>query len=194
MVKQRCIPCEVGDTGPNCTTRCLYPAYGQGCQSVCKCTKKDCNYVYGCKNATGNVCIGTEGVECCQGHKWNNEETSCNPCDKGYNGHKCNAICPFPTYGLDCQTICNCTETFCDPVDGCTYKTEFETYMTTNFTTAIHWNDYRNASTDGRQSMLMIGIGVLAAVALLLIFVILYTYRLENVNNETESRIFYSVK
>lgn len=66
--------------------------------------------------------------------------------------------------------------------------------MTTNSTTAIHWNDYRNASTDGRQSMLMLGIGVLAAVALLLICVILYTYRLENVNNETESKILYSVK
>lgn len=66
--------------------------------------------------------------------------------------------------------------------------------MTTNSTTAIYWNDYRNASTDGRQSMLMIGNGVLAAVALLLIFVILYTYRLENVNNETESKIFDSVK
>lgn len=101
----------------------------------------------------------TEGVECCQGHKWNNEETSCirryklcnflfdnKPqykymylysipfkvfficyilaCDKGYNGHNCNAICPFPTYGLDCQSICNCTETFCDPVDGCTGHTK----------------------------------------------------------------------
>lgn len=69
-----------------------------------------------------------------------------------------------------------------------------ETYMTTNSTTAIHWNNYQNASTDGRQSMLMIGIGVLAAAALFIIFVILYTYRLENVNNETESKINYSVK
>lgn len=44
-------------------------------------------------------------------------------CDKGYNGHNCNAICSFPTYGLDCQSMVNCTETFCDPVDGCTGHT-----------------------------------------------------------------------
>lgn len=43
--------------------------------------------------------------------------------DKGYNGQNCNAICSFPTYGLDCQSIFNCTETFCDPVDGCTGHT-----------------------------------------------------------------------
>lgn len=52
------VACRMGDTGPNFTTRCLYPAYGQGCQSVCKCTKKDCSYVSGCKTTTGNICIG----------------------------------------------------------------------------------------------------------------------------------------
>lgn len=52
------VACEVGDTGPNYTTRCLYPAYGQGCQSVCKCTKKDCNYVYGCKTQQETYVLG----------------------------------------------------------------------------------------------------------------------------------------
>lgn len=118
----------MGYTGPNCTTRCLYPEYGQGCQSVCKCTKKDCNYVYGCKNTTGNVCIGCylhfmlkwlleyndmylcenkymancfsnwkrDGVECCQGHKWNNEETSC------IRRYK---LCNFLSYATFCLII-----------------------------------------------------------------------------------------
>lgn len=40
-------------------------------------------------------------------------------CDKGYSGQNCEDMCNFPTYGLDCQSICYCTETQCDPVDGC---------------------------------------------------------------------------
>lgn len=40
-------------------------------------------------------------------------------CDKGYTGHNCEDICHSPTYGVDCQSMCNCTETQCHPVDGC---------------------------------------------------------------------------
>lgn len=40
-------------------------------------------------------------------------------CVKGFTGHNCNVICPCPAYGLDCQSICNCTEKSCDPGDGC---------------------------------------------------------------------------
>lgn len=123
QLKQICMPCEAGYTGLNCTIKCLYPLYGQGCQSVCKCAEEVCHYMYGCKNPTGNICIGTNGIECCQGYKWNKEETTCIPCDKGFTGNNCNVICPFPSYGLDCQSICNCTETSCNPVDGCTGQT-----------------------------------------------------------------------
>ncbi|XP_065929625.1 cell death abnormality protein 1 [Magallana gigas] len=172
-VKQSCIPCEAGYTGDNCTIRCVYPLYGQGCQSTCKCTKEDCNSIYGCKNQIGNICIGTNGIECCQGYKWNNEETRCIPCVKGFIGHNCNVICPFPAYGLECQSICNCTENSCDPGDGCIgHTTENETHMQNNSTSAVNWNNYQNVSTDGKQPMLMIGIGVLAAVALFIVTVI----------------------
>lgn len=53
-----CVACEAGSTGDNCKIKCLYPLYGQGCQSTCKCTKEDCNSIYGCINQTGNICIG----------------------------------------------------------------------------------------------------------------------------------------
>nr|XP_034309253.1 cell death abnormality protein 1-like isoform X2 [Crassostrea gigas] len=194
-VKQSCIPCEAGYTGYNCTIKCLYPLYGQGCQSTCKCTKEDCNSLYGCINQAGNICIGTNGIACCQGYKWNNEEARCIPCVKGFTGHNCNVICPFPAYGLDCQSICNCTEKSCDPGDGCIgHTTENETHMQNNSTSAVNWNNYQNVSTDGKQPMLIIGIGVLAAVALFIVTVIFYTYRLENVNKETGSNIYFSVK
>lgn len=37
----------------------------------------------------------------------------------GYTGQNCEIVCPFPSYGLDCQSVCNCTETTCDHVNGC---------------------------------------------------------------------------
>lgn len=66
--------------------------------------------------------------------------------------------------------------------------------MPNNSTSAVNWNTYQNVSTDGKQPMLMIGIGVLAAVALIIVTFIFYTYRLESVNKETGSSIYFSVK
>lgn len=40
-------------------------------------------------------------------------------CEEGYTGQNCEIVCPFPSYGLDCQSVCNCTETTCDHVNGC---------------------------------------------------------------------------
>lgn len=40
-------------------------------------------------------------------------------CEEGYTGQNCEIVCPFPSYGLDCQSICNCAETTCDHVNGC---------------------------------------------------------------------------
>lgn len=69
-----------------------------------------------------------------------------------------------------------------------------ETHIPNNSTSAVNWNNYQNVSRDGKQPMLMIGIGVLAAVVLFIVTVIFYTYRLENVNKETGSNIYFSVK
>lgn len=49
-------------------------------------------------------------------------------------------------------------------------------------------------STNRKQSMLMMGIGVLAAVALFIVLAIFFTYRLENTNKENDSNIYYSIK
>lgn len=40
-------------------------------------------------------------------------------CGKGYRGNSCAGKCPFPSYGVDCQMICNCIEEDCDPANGC---------------------------------------------------------------------------
>lgn len=46
------LACENGFTGTNCVTKCQYPTYGQGCQSVCDCNATVCDYVNGCNNAS----------------------------------------------------------------------------------------------------------------------------------------------
>lgn len=54
--------CTSGYTGINCATKCIYPLFGQDCQSVCNCTKEHCDHVDGCRNSSGktieNVCSG----------------------------------------------------------------------------------------------------------------------------------------
>lgn len=43
----------------------------------------------------------------------------CIACDKGFLGVNCNTRCPYPMYGIQCQSECNCNTTFCDHVNGC---------------------------------------------------------------------------
>lgn len=64
--------------------------------------------------------------------------------------------------------------------------------MPNNFTKAVEL--YQQVLTKKKQSTLMIGIGVLAAVALFIVIGIFVTYRLENTNKENESNIYYSIK
>lgn len=40
-------------------------------------------------------------------------------CKLGYTGANCDTKCFYPSYGKDCQSICICTEFFCDHENGC---------------------------------------------------------------------------
>lgn len=40
-------------------------------------------------------------------------------CVPGYIGINCSSKCPFPTYGINCQGICNCSDETCDISTGC---------------------------------------------------------------------------
>lgn len=66
--------------------------------------------------------------------------------------------------------------------------------MPDNFTKVVDRELYQKVLADKKQSTLMIGIGVLAAVALFIVIGIFVTYRLENTNKENESIIYYSIK
>lgn len=66
--------------------------------------------------------------------------------------------------------------------------------MPDNFTKAVDRELNLQVLTEKKQSTLMIGIGVLAAVALFIVIAIFVTYRLENTNKENESNIYYSIK
>lgn len=41
-------------------------------------------------------------------------------CANGYTGLSCEIKCPFPSYGIGCQSECNCIDKACDHVKGCT--------------------------------------------------------------------------
>lgn len=69
-----------------------------------------------------------------------------------------------------------------------------EMQMPDNFTKAVDRELYQQVLTEKKQSTLMIGIGVLAAVALFIVIAIFVTYQLENTNKENESNIYYSIK
>ncbi|XP_062615262.1 uncharacterized protein LOC134276995 [Saccostrea cucullata] len=43
-----CTACPSGFHGKNCSTRCIFPAYGVGCLEECRCNKSLCNFIVGC--------------------------------------------------------------------------------------------------------------------------------------------------
>lgn len=40
-------------------------------------------------------------------------------CLPGYTELDCFSKCPYPTYGKNCQGLCNCSEILCDISRGC---------------------------------------------------------------------------
>ena len=44
-------------------------------------------------------------------------------CGPGYSGPNCTLICTYPTYGDECQEICDCDNKTCDISTGCRIPT-----------------------------------------------------------------------
>lgn len=40
-------------------------------------------------------------------------------CPLGYHSFNCSETCKFPTFGDDCQHICNCSKDLCSHNNGC---------------------------------------------------------------------------
>lgn len=40
-------------------------------------------------------------------------------CDTGTIGPHCEIVCPYPWYGKQCLSKCNCSKDHCDTADGC---------------------------------------------------------------------------
>ncbi|XP_052681623.1 multiple epidermal growth factor-like domains protein 6 [Crassostrea angulata] len=151
------------------------------------------------------ICGGKNGTSCCIGYKWDHILKKCTPCEEGYTGTNCETVCVYPSYGLDCQLVCNCIASECDHANGCVRDLkDFSHQYTTNVLeeTAqfelstkepfhVKANTVKAAGTPttrivNHQSTMTkiepmtIGIIILAAVCFILAIVILYTYQMEN--------------
>lgn len=42
------LECSIGYHGKDCTQKCIYPFYGEGCQSICACLENECHFSRGC--------------------------------------------------------------------------------------------------------------------------------------------------
>lgn len=40
-------------------------------------------------------------------------------CKQGYTGENCSDPCPYPSYGVECQNMCNCDKDLCNVSTGC---------------------------------------------------------------------------
>ncbi|XP_078334354.1 uncharacterized protein LOC111100153 [Crassostrea virginica] len=67
----------------------------------------------------GEMTATCTGNRCCDGFFWNNESTKCEKCKPGFIGSNCAISCPYPTYGEQCQGICDCDKNSCDVSTGC---------------------------------------------------------------------------
>ncbi|XP_052683327.1 multiple epidermal growth factor-like domains protein 10 [Crassostrea angulata] len=133
------------------------------------------------------------GTLCCPGFIWDHDLKKCKSCKAGFHGTDCKDKCPFPSYGLDCQSTCNCTDKECDHVKGCERKSTenqhgFPAKIEINNTSpAIAKSTIQNripsefpTEKTPELETKVIGIIVLASVSVVLIFLILCTYLLEN--------------
>lgn len=83
-------------------------------------------------------------------------------CPIGFLANNCSISCRFPSYGLNCQKECNCTENICNFKDGCrqeltTYKIVANTIYTKNYTgnTSVHtWTNVKNIENPSREDIM----------------------------------------
>lgn len=68
------------------------------------------------------ILFRTQGVGCCYGFVLNERTGKCDKCPLGYYGNECSEKCFPPTYGEDCQSLCNCPVKECHFVNGCVQR------------------------------------------------------------------------
>nr|XP_034330970.1 multiple epidermal growth factor-like domains protein 11 [Crassostrea gigas]XP_034330971.1 multiple epidermal growth factor-like domains protein 11 [Crassostrea gigas] len=114
----KCQECHTGFTGPNCTIKCRYPSFGNGCQNVCNCIETFCNRSTGCKDGSPTILpISTKSnIKKTSVSRFTTEKIHCSA---GFVGNDCTIPCRFPSFGFRCQSKCYCSMEKCDHKIGC---------------------------------------------------------------------------
>eukprot|EP00105_Crassostrea_gigas_P036578 XP_019920726.1 PREDICTED: uncharacterized protein LOC109617997 [Crassostrea gigas] len=102
-----------------------------------------------------NMCTNINGtLECCEGYKLDIALDTCIPCERGFTGINCVTNCIYPSYGQDCQSLCDCNATYCHYANGCIRFSEYQSQSTThmNFRTVPkeHITLDSNSSDNGK--------------------------------------------
>lgn len=68
-------------------------------------------------------------------------------CMQGFSGENCLSSCPYPTYGNDCQKLCNCSKDMCDVSTGCQQITTGSMHIQINSLICTCMTCYSNGIT-----------------------------------------------
>ncbi|XP_056014745.1 uncharacterized protein LOC125676099 isoform X5 [Ostrea edulis] len=63
---------------------------------------------------------------CPENYRFSVSKEKCIECEDGYLGLNCSLSCRFPSYGDDCQSLCQCRLELCSHISGCAYDADNE--------------------------------------------------------------------
>ncbi|XP_052683912.1 multiple epidermal growth factor-like domains protein 10 [Crassostrea angulata] len=136
------------------------------------------------KESTNN-CDSTNGTICCSGYMWDSLKVQCIPCKEGYTGKNCTLVCPFPSYGLNCQSACGCSDEDCNYVTGCGHHVRGVLDVTTEKPSSYNKSVNNTPNITGKwepsvnNRSFIFSMSVVIAVLIIIFAIFLYTQLFE---------------
>lgn len=91
-------------------------------------------------------CLGVSGWECCNGFALDTISGECKKCPIGYFSDNCSRKCNPPTYGEDCQYLCECSNDVCHFALGCQLFQTFSDYQSPERTISVNYYSFDHST------------------------------------------------